>query len=135
MANEYTELRAPYPNHKVTTILPKPRFTDSRKTEARVTVKRTKDGTKTVYRDSSDRIEITLPFLLTRMKQIELERFLLVYQGADIRIDLYDGSQWAGKLTGRQVGRTFVDRKNDDYATTGKELVEVTLTFSAIRLS
>ena len=134
MANEFTELRAPYPNYKVTSILPKPLFLDARKTEARVTVKRLKHGTKIVYRDSNDREQLALTFQLTRMKSIELERFLEVYQGAPIRIDLYDGSQWEGKLAGQTVGRVARGRIGET-TLTGGETIEVTLTFSALRLN
>jgi len=134
VANPFTELRAPYPNHKVTTILPKPLFGDSRRSEATVTVKRTKTGGKFVYKDSSDRYTLTLPFRLTRMKSLELENFLRSYQSAHIHLTLYDGSTWDCQLVGQPVSRAAVSRYSDD-PNTGKESVEVTLTFSAKRLT
>lgn len=133
--NQYTELRAPYPNVKVTTILPKPRFRDSRRTEATVQVKRYAYGGRKVYKNPSSKYELTLPFLLTRQKSLELEAFLKSYQSADIRIDLYDGSQWKAKLVGQPLSRSAVDRYATTHGTTGKELVEVTLVFSAEKLN
>ena len=134
MANEFTEIRAPYPNHKVTSILPKPLFSNARKTEARVTVKRHKNGDKVVYRDSSNRQQLTLRFRLTRMKSIELERFLKVYQGAPMRVDLFDGSQWEAKLAGQSFPRT-AEARIGETEVTGGETIDVTLTFSALRLN
>lgn len=135
MVNQYTELRAPYPGNKVTTILPKPQFQDIRKPESTIQVKRFINGGRKVYTNTTDTIQLTLPFLLTRQKSLELEAFLRSYQSADIQIDLYDGSRWKAKLTGRTFGYRAVDRYNVEHGLTGKDLIETTLTFSALRLN
>lgn len=134
MANPYTELKAPYPNHKVTMLLPKPQFSDTRASENRVTIKRTMKGEKWSYVDTSDRTVLTLPFFVTRMKAIEIERFFDVYKAAPIFIELYDGTTWNGTLVGQPVSRTTTDRIGET-TLTGGETVEVTLTFSAEQLS
>ena len=130
----FSELKAPYPNPKDTTLLPKPRFQDIRASENRVHVKRTMKGVKWTYVDSSERTTLTLPFILTRMKAIELERFLDVYKAAPIFIELYDGTTWNGILVGQPVTRTSLNRTGEA-TLTGSESVEVTLVFSAEQLS
>jgi len=130
----YTELRLPYPNPKVVMILPSPKFKDTRASESKVTIKRTMLGDTWSYVDSSDRTTLKIPLQLTRAKSIELERVLDVYKAAPMRIDLYDGSQWKGQLVGEPVTRTTTGRTGET-AYSGGEVVEVTLTFSAIRLN
>lgn len=133
--NQYTEFRAPYPNHKVTTILPKPLFDDIRRVESSIQVKRKMLGARRTYVKSSDRYTLVLPFQLTRQKALELEAFLNVYQRAHIRIDLYDGSQWDAELVGAPVVRRASGRYAKEHGITGRDTIEVTLTFSAKRLT
>jgi len=129
----YTEFRAPYPNTKVTMIFPKPLFLDVRKTESKVTIKRTMLGGTWSYVDSSDRQTLILPFRLVRTKEIEMNRFFDVYKAAPIRIDMHDGTEWEGKLVG-DIQSVTIDRTGET-TYTGGETVEVTLTFSALRLN
>jgi len=130
-----TTLRAPWPNYKVTSILPNPQFADTRATEGTVIIKRTMTGKVITYKRPSDRFTLKLPFQLTRMKALELEAFLNSYQSASIFIELgYDGSQWEAKLVQQPVIRRAIERIGES-STIGKELVEVTLTFSAKRLN
>lgn len=130
-----TTLRAPWPNYKVTSILPNVQFDDSRRSESTIVIKRTMTGRKVTYTQPSDRYTLTLPFQLTRMKALELEAFIKSYQSASWFVELYDGSQWEAKLVGEPVNRTATERINADHGLTGKELVEVTLTLSATRLN
>ena len=129
-----TILRAPWPNYKVTSILPNTRFGDSRASESTITIKRTMTGRKVTYIQPSERYVLTLPFQLTRMKSLELEAFLNAYQSAPIYIKLYDGSEWEGQLIDAPVQRQATGRIGDS-TLVGKELIETTLTFSAKRLS
>ena len=134
MPRSNTILEAPYPKIKVTSVLPKPRFQDGRATESTVQIKRAADGRTLTYTNPSDRIKLTLPFRLTRKKSLEVEAFIKSYQSAHWRITLYDDSMWDAQLVGVPVSRQVVDRQGTD-SRAGKEFIDVTLTFSAIRLS
>jgi len=127
----FTEFRAPYPGHKVTSTLPRHQFDDPRASEASVQIKRNMLGDVWTYKKSSDRTRLVLPFKLTREKSLELENFLKAYHSAHIHVTLFDGSEWDAELIGQPVVRTAVDRRADSL---GKEVVEVTLTLSAKRL-
>lgn len=129
-----TTLKAPWPNFKVTSILPNLEFEDTRASESTVIIKRTMDGGVRTYVRPSDRYTLTLPFQLTRMKALELEAFVKAYQAAPIWIEIHDGTQWEGKLIGEPVIRKAVERIGD-LTNIGKERIDVTLTFSAKRLN
>jgi hypothetical protein len=129
-----TTLRAPWPNYKVTSILPSPEFGDGRAAESTIVIKRTMTGRKLTYVKPSDRYLLTLPFQLTRMKALEVEAFLKSYQAAPIFLELYDGSQWEAKLVNQPVSRVATERIGTS-TISGKELIELTLTFSAKRLN
>ena len=129
-----TILRAPWPNYKVTSILPNPQFGDTRASESTITIKRTMTGRKVTYIKPSERYVLTLPFQLTRMKSLEVEAFLQSYQSAPIFIELYDGSQWEALLVDAPVSRQATERIGTN-PLVGKELITLTLTFSAKRLN
>lgn len=128
-----TTLRAPWPNYKVTSVLPNPEFGDSRATESTITVKRTMTGRKVTYVQPSDQYTLTLPFLLTRMKSLEVEAFIKAYQSAPIYVKLYDGTEWEGKLVSAPIAREATERIGTN-PLVGKELIDLTLVFSAKRL-
>lgn len=128
-----TEIKGPYPNPKVTIILPNPQFEDTRASESTVQVKRTMTGRVITYVQSSDRYTLRLPFTLSRMKSLELEAFIKAYQSARWQVSLYDGSVWDAQLVGQPVVRAAVGRAGNSQ-TVGKEVVEVVLTLSAKRL-
>jgi hypothetical protein len=129
-----TTIKAPWPNYKVTSILPNPQFEDTRSTESTVIVKRTMTGVLWTYKVPSDRVSLSLPFRLTRMKSLELEAVLNSYQAAPLWIELYDGSQWEAKLVGEPIIRTATERIGTS-TLIGKELIDVTLILSAKRLN
>lgn len=129
-----TILRAPWPNSKVTSLLPSPQFNDARSTESTIIVKRTMRGKVWTYIQPSDRQTLNLPFELTRMKSLEVEAFLKSYQAAPIFIELYDGSQWEGLLIGQPIPRVATERIGES-TRIGKELIQLTLVFSAKRLN
>lgn len=132
----YTEIRAPWPGVKVTITLPNPLLQDGRATQSRVHIKRLKTGGRKTYALSSDRETLILPFLLTRMKSIELERFLTAYRSATWHLTLYDGSTWEVDLVGEPVTREATGKLGyQNTQTTGTESVEVTVTLSAKRLT
>lgn len=128
------EIKGPYPNSKVTILLPNPQFEDARASEAGIQIKRTMTGRLITYVQSSDRVTLRFPFQLSRMKSLELEAFINAYQSAHWHVTLHDGSKWDAQLVGQPVVRTATGRAGNS-ATIGKETVEVTLTLSAKRLS
>ena len=129
-----TTLKAPWPNFKVTSLLPNPQFDDARAGESTIIIKRTMTGQVWTYVQPSERQTLVLPFLLTRMKSLEVEEFLKAYQRAPIFIELYDGTQWEALLVNQPVSRQATERIGES-TLTGKELIQLTLTFSAKRLN
>lgn len=130
-----TTIKAPHPAHKVTTLLPNPEFGDSRASQSTLILKRTMTGRKITYAKPSDFYTLTLPFQLTRQKALELEALLNAYQSAPLHITLYDGSTWEARLVNEPVSRTATEKIATNNTRTGDELVEVTLTFSAKKLT
>lgn len=131
-----TIISAPYPNDKVTTVLPSAEFTDSRAARDGVTVKRSMLGRTITYVSTTDRETLNLPLRLTRMKALELEAFIQSYRSATWRIKMYDNTTWEAKLLGRDVVRNAIDRLGGASASlTGSELVNLTLQFSAKKLT
>ena len=123
-----TLLKAPHPNHKVTTTLPNPQILDAYEPEHKVFVKRGMTGKTTTYVASTARQTLRLGFLLTRSKFIELQNFVTIYRSAEWQITLYDNSKWVGRLTGNVLSSS---------GTTGKsskgEFVTVQMEFSGIK--
>lgn len=129
-----TIIQAPYPKIKVTSTFPNVKFGDIRKSESTITIKRTMTGRKITYVHPSDRYTLTLPFQLTRVKALEMEEMVNIYQAAHWKLTLYDGSEWDAQLVDAPVSRTATGRIGDN-TLVGKELVELTLTLSAKRLN
>ena len=127
--------KGPWPNHKVTSILPNPKLGDSRSSQSTITVKRTMTGRVVTYSQPSDKETLVLPFELTRSKSLELEAFLNAYQSTTFFIELqHDSTQWEVQLVGEPVSRQATDVFSED-ARVAREVVEVTLTLSAKRLN
>lgn len=130
-----TILRAPWPNYKVTSVLPNPKFGDVRSSQSTLTVKRTMTGRVVTYIQPSDRETLVLPFELTRAKSLEVEAFINAYQSTTWFLELQDeGSQWEVQLVGDPLTREATDVVSED-SRTGRELVLLTLTLSAKRLN
>lgn len=123
-----TVLQAPYPSIKVTSVLPNCQFEDSRTPQAKVLVKRSREGRLISYVQSTDRQTLKLPFILTRQKALELEAFVQIYRTADWKVTLYDGSEWIARLTANPFERVTTERSGDSQ---GGESVELTLELSA----
>lgn len=130
-----TILRGPWPNYKVTSVLPNPKFGDKRASQSTITVKRTMTGRVVTYAAPSDRETLTLPFEITRTKALEVEAFFNAYQSTTIFVELQDeGSQWEAQLVGQPLFREATTVVSED-ARTGRELIRMTLTLSAKRLN
>lgn len=130
-----TFLAAPYPKIKVTSVLPNAEFGDARASEAEIITKRRMTGGLITYLKSSNRQTLTLRFELTRMKDLELEQFIKSFHTTEWKLTLHDESTWQAKLIGEPIRRTVTGRYDQDNADTGDELLEVLLTFSALKLN
>lgn len=130
-----TFIQAPHPQLKSAIELPDADFGNGRASEATVQIKRTMLGRIITYPKSSDRQTLRLTFLLTRKKDLQLIDFLLVYQSAELRLELHNDTIWAAKLAGREVPKTGVGAHDNDNQLTGDETVRVTLVFSAVELT
>lgn len=131
-----TTIEAPFPTTKVTMILPSVKLDNTRTPESTITVKRTMLGGTKTYVKTSDRVTLTLPFQVTRQKELEINAFLKIYQGAPWKVTLFDGSEWQANLVGEPVRRRAIDRIGGQKTDlTGEEIIELTMTVSATRIS
>jgi hypothetical protein len=133
--NSNVKIRAPYPKNKVTTLLPIPQWMDSQTPLADFQLKRTREGRSITHPRLVNDRELKLRFLLTRQKSLELEELFNVYQSGQFWIELHDATKWLVNLVGQPIIRTAVGRQTDSRTDTGEEAIEVTLTFSGLKLT
>ncbi len=126
---------APFPKTKVETTLPDPQFADARTTQARGQVKRTMTGEIYTYGMASTKVELRYSFLITRQKDLELDQFLRVYHTATWKIVDHRGDVWEAQLVGRPISRKAVRKIATGSERTGDEEIEVTLFFSAEKIT
>lgn len=125
---------APFPKTKVETTFPDPQFADARSTQARGQIKRTMTGETYTYGTASTKVELRYRFLITRQKDLELDQLLRVYHTAHWKIVDHRGDVWDAQLTGRPITRRG-SRKIGNNTRTGTEEIDVTLFFSAEKIS
>lgn len=122
-------IRAPHPSHKVTMVLPNPKFGDTYAPQAEVIVKRSMLGRLITYVKSNPKTTLRLPFVLSRMKSLEVEAFFRVYYRAPLQIVLFYGTEQEETYVGHLasgVDRTAIGRR-----TATDEMISVDLEFSA----
>lgn len=124
-------ISAPHPASKVTIVLPSPKFSDSKGKEQSVSVKRTITGGTVTYVKSSDRYRLALRLELTKMKAIELQRFIRIYYRAELLLTMHDGTRWAGKLINNPFDNRSIGRAG---GLPGGEMIEVTIEVSATQV-
>jgi hypothetical protein len=138
-----TFLRAPYPTPKVTSFLPDPEQEDSRGSQSKVQIVRGATNVKNwTYVQSSDKVNLSATWILTRAKDEELNEFIRVYHTAEWDLEynhedvkgIPTVKRWRVKLIGRPIRRTTNTRQDENNSRTGDETVEVTLEFSAIAI-
>lgn len=125
---------APFPKMKVETTFPSPNFSDAQSTQARGQIKRTMTGETYTYGNPSTKVELRYRFVITRQKDLEFDQLLRVYHTATWKIVDHRGNVWKAQLTGRPISRKAT-RKIADNTRTGNEEIEVTLFFSAEKIS
>jgi hypothetical protein len=135
-----TFLRAPYPTTKVVSVLPDPQQQDSRGSQSKVQILRgATNVNKWTYVQSSNKVNISVTWILTRAKDEELTEFIRIYHTAEWELEytheeikgVAQVKKWRVKLVGRPIRRTTTSRQDENNTQTGDEAVEVTLEFSA----
>lgn len=130
-----TFLRAPYPTTKVTTVMPDPEQENSQGSQSKVQIVRgATNVNKWTYVQSSDKVNLSARWTLTRAKDEELTEFIRVYHTAVWLVEYtHDGvvKEWKAQIVGRPIRRNTTGRQDSNNSTTGDEVVEVILNFSA----
>jgi hypothetical protein len=125
-------ISAPYPKQKVTTILPDPLNNNTRASESDIQLKRGMTGKVWSYIQTSSKSRLSLTFILSRQKDLELQEFVRVYHAAKFwKLTDHDGNEWKVKLIGEPIRREAIGRINSNTSSTGGESRKVTLNFSA----
>jgi hypothetical protein len=92
-------LRAPYPGVQTTTLLPAPRWGDSKALTASVLRMRAMDGTLYTYvRSKNGKKRLQWEFEISRNKALELREFFNSYHSALIQAIDHDGDSWVGYM-------------------------------------
>lgn len=92
-------LRAPYPGVETTTLLPSPRWGDSKAVSATVQSMRAMDGTLYTYvKSRNGRKRFQWEFEISRNKALELREFIDSYFSRLIHVTDHDGDTWIGYL-------------------------------------
>lgn len=92
-------MKAPYPGVQTTTLLPAPKWGDSKALTATIQTMRAVDGTLYTYvKSRSGRRKFQWEFEIARNKALELREFINSYRGALIQVIDHDGDTWLGYL-------------------------------------
>lgn len=124
-------LEAPFPQLNVACVLPNAKMRDSRAANQSVNVQRTMTGVVYSYVKNTGKATLRLPFILSRMKALELQEFIRVYYRAQWVVVLHDGTRWLASLLSDPFSTTAEGRAA---GWPGGEAVNVTLELSAERL-
>jgi hypothetical protein len=124
------EITAPWPATDCRIYLPNPKFGDSESLAIEMNPKRAMDGTLYTYiKTKGLRRKLIMSFTMTRLKSIELNRFLLMYISQQIKIVDHLSRSWIGYITSNPVEFNTSKRGNPGG---GNELVDVELEFEGI---
>ena len=92
-------LRAPYPAAQTTTLLPSPKWGDSKSLASTIKTMRSIDGTLYTYvKSRNSRKKFQWEFELSRNKALELREFINSYRGTLIQVIDHDADSWIGYL-------------------------------------
>jgi hypothetical protein len=121
-------LKGPYPGLQTTTLLPSPKWGDSKALTATVTSLRTMDGTLFTYvKSRNGRKKFQWEFEIARNKALELREFINSYQGTLIHITDHDGDTWIGYLRNNPFEFTGAGRAGPTWP--GNETMSIILEF------
>lgn len=121
------QITAPWPGSEVRIYLPNPKFGDSESLAIEMNPKRAMDGTLYTYvKTKGLRRKLLMSFTMTRMKSLELNRFLLMYISSQLKIVDHLNRTWVGYVTSNPV--EFNTSKRGATGG-GDELVDVEIEF------
>lgn len=104
-------LKAPYPSLYTTTVLPSPKWGDSKALTATVKSLRSMNGTLYTYvKSRNGRRKFQWEFEVARNKALELREFINSYHGVLIQITDHDGDRWLGYLRNNPFEFTAMSR-------------------------
>ena len=107
-------MKAPYPGFKTTTLLPAPRWGDSKALTATIISMRAVDGTVYTYvKSRNNRKRFQWEFEIARNKALELREFINSYQGKLIQVTDHDGDVWVGYLRNNPFELSGAGRAKD----------------------
>lgn len=118
-------LQAPHYLIQTSTVLPNPRFQDSRNLTNAILNKTMMDGSKRVYKRSTSQRQLDFRFLLHYQKALELEAF----------IEAYYGEQWRIITHANQIWRVYYMPEISDITKVKEDVVQAALTFEGVRLA
>lgn len=121
------QITAPWPESDCRVYLPNPKFGDSESLAIEMNPKRAMDGTLYTYvKTKGLRRKLLMSFTMTRLKSIELNRFLLMYISKQMQIVDHLNRAWIGYITSNPVEFNTSRR---GYSGGGDELVDVEIEF------
>jgi len=121
-------LKAPYPGVATTTLLPAPKWGDSKSLAATVQTMRAVDGTLYTYvKARNGRKKFQWEFEIARHKALELRAFINAYRGALVQVIDHDGDVWIGYLRNNPFEFTGAGRAGPNWP--GNETMQVMLEF------
>jgi len=92
-------IAGPYPSLRTTTLLPSPRWGDSKAIGGTFISMRAMDGTLYTYvKSRNGKKKLRWDFELSRNKAMELREFFKAYFGEAVKITDHDGDVWIGYL-------------------------------------
>jgi hypothetical protein len=121
-------LKGPYPGLQTTTLLPSPKWGDSKALTATVISLRTMNGNLFTYvKSRNGRKKFQWEFEIARNKALELREFINSYQGRLIHIIDHDGDTWIGYLRNNPFEFTGAGRAGPSWP--GNETMSIILEF------
>jgi hypothetical protein len=121
-------LKAPYPGVTMTTLLPSPKWGDSKALASTVKSLRAIDGTLYTYVQSrAGRKRFQWEFEIARNKALELREFLNAYQASLIQVIDHHGDIWLGYFRSNPFELMGAGRAGPSWP--GGETMSITLEF------
>lgn len=121
-------LKGPYPGVQTTTLMPAPKWGDSKALTATVISLRSMNGALYTYvKSRNGRKKFQWEFEIARNKALEIREFINSYQGRLIQVTDHDGDIWVGYLRNNPFEFTGAGRAGDDWP--GGETMTIILEF------
>lgn len=126
----FVVLQAPFEFIQTTIVLPNPLLDDTKNLVSNLTLRRAMNGKAFTYVKSNKNRLLKYTFTLDRLKGLELENFIDVYNGEDIKIQNWKGEIWKVKIVNNPID--FVQTRR--YAP-GGDRTDVNLEFEGVQIN